>query len=300
MATYITYSIMSANNDANFRIWGKAISDGLQAVGGIVKLSSGDSSGQIDWTSVTRPTVSDTVAGYEMYRFDDTFQSSYPVFIKIEYGTGTYGVSSYHTGLWITVGFAHDGAGTITGFKQTSGKLATTNNYAVPTYTNTRIVAASNRLACEIHSSPGSATNQPRSFSVERTHAADGSDTNYGVIFILYSSVNSTWNQHLITFAGGVIWSETSSGGISCLAPSTGHGSAGGITTLYPIWCAAGPYFSMSHQWIGAFSGNVAYGVPFSVTLNGGLKTFILGRQLAYDSSLTARGVTLAPCIRWD
>lgn len=79
--------------------------------------------GQIDWSHSLLQTTyvnagSNGVIGYEIYRFDDSLQASYPVFIKLEYGTGENTYDS-NTGsgfqIWMTVGKGQDDAGGITG-----------------------------------------------------------------------------------------------------------------------------------------------------------------------------------------
>lgn len=295
MATYSFVSIITADNDANFRIWGKAVSDGLQAVGGIAKLSAGDSSGQIDWATVAKP-AANTAAGYEMYALADTLQATYPVFIKIEYGSGAAG---NNVSIWITVGFAHNGAGTLTGFVTTRLQYNTTQNYAVTVYATSYISAATNRLAFRLRNNPGSGTNQPWCLSVERTHAANGSDTNYGVIVLKSGGGASSWYNYLISFATGVVTTEGPTN-ISVLAPVTGHGSAGGTTAIYPVWAYGGPYLCPHGGFVFAFPGNITSRVPFSVTLLGSAKTF-LPSNYTEDGGLLARGsVTLIPCVRWD
>jgi hypothetical protein len=294
MATYSFVSIITADNDANFRIWGKAISDALQAVGGIAKLSAGDSSGQIDWTSVTKP-AANLSAGYEMYKFADTLQSTVPVFIKIEWGSGA---SGNLVSMWVTVGFAHDGAGTLTGFTSTRFRHVHTFNHAVTVTATSHVSAATNRLQylLRVNNSSGG-TSEPFSLSVERTHAANGTDLNYGVI-ILFGYGNVLWYSQLLSFTTGVIATEGPTN-LSVLAPSTGHGSAGGTTAIYPCWVVAGPYYCPFGGFVFAFSGNITSGVPFSVTLLGASKTF-LPRTTAFDSGMTARGVTLVQCMRWE
>ena len=97
-----------SDTDANFRLWGSGLSDAIQAVG-LVKTSD---TGQINWLTVTRPTTANTMQGYEIFRFNDSLQGTAPIFIKLEYGSGNYGVATpaYKT----TVGKGTDGAGNIT------------------------------------------------------------------------------------------------------------------------------------------------------------------------------------------
>lgn len=90
-----------ATTNDTFRASGLAISNALAACG-LVKLSD---TGTINWATVTMPTTSYTIAGWEMWRFTDSLQATSPVFLKIGYGK--YGFSTLY--LDIRVGSATDG-----------------------------------------------------------------------------------------------------------------------------------------------------------------------------------------------
>jgi hypothetical protein len=98
-----------ASTDAGFRTWAQKIHDALTAIG----LTQTADTGQINLSTVTRPGSNDTAGGYEIWRFNDTLQATYPIFIKIEYGMNT--VASNQPSLWITVGTGSNGSGTISG-----------------------------------------------------------------------------------------------------------------------------------------------------------------------------------------
>lgn len=124
-----TVNIGAFNSDALFRTWGSAVTAGL-AASGLVKTSD---TGQIDWATVNRPTSATTSAGYEIYRFDDTMQSTAPIYLRISYGTGIT-TSGLSPSLWFTAGTGTDGAGTITGVK-TSTIVAPNNDTGAATTT---------------------------------------------------------------------------------------------------------------------------------------------------------------------
>lgn len=95
-------------DDAGFRAWGADFATRLAAVG-LVQTAD---TGQIDWGTVSRPgTNSD--AGYEVWRFDDTQQASSPLFLKFLYGTDD---SAALPRILCQIGDATDGAGTLTLF----------------------------------------------------------------------------------------------------------------------------------------------------------------------------------------
>jgi hypothetical protein len=98
-------------NDAEFRAWGQAIAAQWTAVG-LVKTTD---TGQIDWATVLRPGAG-LDAGYEVYRFDDAFQATSPVFIRVVY-------KMYNTtipAIRVSVGAGTNGAGSLTGVGVTS------------------------------------------------------------------------------------------------------------------------------------------------------------------------------------
>lgn len=80
-------------NTTEFRNLGLLTSNALASVG-LVKTSD---TGTIDWSTVNIPGAS-TIAGYEIWRFNDTHQSTTPIFIKLGYGV--YNPNSH---MWMTV-----------------------------------------------------------------------------------------------------------------------------------------------------------------------------------------------------
>jgi len=131
MATNNYSTVIEHSSDATFRAWGSALSAALAAVG----LTQTSDTGQIDWATVTRPGTN-TAAGYEIWRFNDTLQATAPIFIKIEYGTGSL---AFAPQAWLTVGTGSDGSGTITGQSSTRSTWMRNNNIAstvtpYPTY----------------------------------------------------------------------------------------------------------------------------------------------------------------------
>lgn len=170
-----TYSTVIAHTtDAEFRAWGSALAASMQACG-LVQTSD---TGQINWATVTRPGTN-TAGGYEIYRFNDALQGTYPIFIKIEYGTNT---STTQPQAWITVGTGTNGAGTLTGTTSTRitwvrANASASTATAYPTY-----VCAKNGYVGVLWKS-GSITSTPDSlgfFAVARTTDDTGAETGDG------------------------------------------------------------------------------------------------------------------------
>lgn len=111
-ATTLNVSPYTAT-DAAFRAWGSAVSAGIAAAGWVQTSDTG----QINWATVTGPgtVAQNVVAGYEIWRMNDSLQASYPVFLKLQYGSGPNSSGSYGKApnLTFAVGTASDGAGNL-------------------------------------------------------------------------------------------------------------------------------------------------------------------------------------------
>lgn len=106
--TKVTYAAaLAQTDDATFRAWGLQLSTALAAAG-LVQTSD---TGQVNWTTVTRPAAINTNAGYEIWRFNDTWQSAHPIFLRIDYGTSS---NVLYPRMQFQLGAGSNGSGTIT------------------------------------------------------------------------------------------------------------------------------------------------------------------------------------------
>lgn len=114
MTTYnanITWPTIQASSgtDAVFRTRIGFIEAGLAGCG-LVQTSD---TGQISSATATVPGNSNTDAGYQIWRFSDSVQGTYPIFLRIVYGSGA--VNNGHFRFTIRIGTGSDGSGTLTG-----------------------------------------------------------------------------------------------------------------------------------------------------------------------------------------
>lgn len=133
MTTKVWDAQYQQNSDAEFRLWGDAIHDALVDIG----LTQTSDTGQINWTTVTAPVAATTSQGYEIWRFNDSMQSTTPIYIKFEFGSGS--TNATRPNVWTTIGTSTDGAGNITGTTwaarsalntTTNGSSTSSRNYA--------------------------------------------------------------------------------------------------------------------------------------------------------------------------
>lgn len=113
MTTATTSGVFSNASTTTMNTWINAVCAALFTTLGVTQTSD---TGQV-WSSGggatgTLPSAANTSAGYVIGRFNDSLQSSYPVFFKLEFGTGS---AVADPTIWITVGTSSNGSGTING-----------------------------------------------------------------------------------------------------------------------------------------------------------------------------------------
>jgi hypothetical protein len=200
MATFQESKIATNSSDANFRAWGKSISDGLTSVG-VIKTAD---TGQINWASVTAPaSASNTSAGYEIRQLNDALQATSPYFFKIEYGNGSTGNNPQ---IWVTVGHITDGAGTLT-LGSGQGSVVRHLVYPVAGATasassfNINISGSSSRFGVAMWNGGGSA--QVGWFGFERSKDNAGADTGAYGTFLVSSQAGVPQIQYTLPINGG-------------------------------------------------------------------------------------------------
>jgi hypothetical protein len=233
MATATTSLLPDNSTDTNFRAWGSWISTELAAMGWVQTADTG----QINWTTVTHPTVANTAQGYEIWRMADTLQATAPVVIKLEYGGGA---AAADPSVWITAGTASNGAGTLTGAATTRQQLQcgfTSTSFALPCY----ISGATNRLQLAMFTNGlAIAGSGAAGFMValERTHDNTGADTNTAVTFAGCND-NSGWKtvQQTLptTGGGGAPAMETNTISFATSNTSGTYGTSTGVGPIFPF-----------------------------------------------------------------
>lgn len=177
MTTKSWVSPIYHSTDAEFRAWAAEISAALSDVG-MIKTSD---TGQIDFSTAIRPVVS-AAAGYEIWRFNDSLQSTAPIFIKIEYGSNNTTTPK----IWITVGTGSDGAGVITGATVARAELFYYSGFSPGSYPS-YVCAADGFLGVAIKiGASGTYGTGLGFFCIARSHDYSGSPTSRG--FSVYNS----------------------------------------------------------------------------------------------------------------
>lgn len=183
-ATTIARALIS-DTDANFRLWGKAISDQFLA-GGWIQTSD---TGQINWTTVTAPAAINTYQGYEIWRSNDAGGTIVDYYVKIQYGSNA--AAANQPRISIQVGWGSNGSGTLTGITSTTITPQINTTASATTY-NCNLAAGNNWIVVTM----GTNTNQVFWFSIERTRDGNGDEQNE--ILIIGTDVTQYWRTQVI------------------------------------------------------------------------------------------------------
>jgi hypothetical protein len=131
MTTASTNTTVAQTSNATFQAWVNEVYTNLVTNCGLTQTSD---TGQMAVPCVTNvPGAGSTSAGYYVFKFNDTLQATSPVFIKLEFGSGSAAADPQ---MWITVGSGSNGSGTINGTAMTrvacgagGAPLSTVTNY---------------------------------------------------------------------------------------------------------------------------------------------------------------------------
>jgi hypothetical protein len=275
-------------SDASFRLWGKAISDALTALG-ITKTAD---TGQIDWTTVTKPASANAYAGYEIRQFTDALQSSNPVIFKIQYGCG--GTVTFPA-LLITIGHASDGAGALTG-EVTTDLLIASGNTSTTAYTSW-ITGDTGWFSMGLWSGGGS--NLTHVFCLERLKDTAGADTDAGVqaIYMAGPSSGGKQSQSMLPKTGAVYGPYF----IQSAMPGSGSGGYGANVGVFPVFPNLGYAGNPCLGCLLYFTADIPRGTAISVPMYGTNHTYIAVGDLGPSTtSLNGNSTSHSLMIRYE
>lgn len=203
MTTSLASVAADMSSDAGFRTWGLQFNSQLAAVG-LVQTAD---TGQINWSTVVRGSAN-TIAGTEMWRFNDTQQTGCPIFLQFSYGNQGGPTSPAIT---VQVGSGSNGAGTLTGPLSTSMSVNSSAYYSGQDSTSRpwAFCLANGQLSIETW---GGSPNASGLFMVGRLLNNDGTPSARGMCMgsplgYFYSTTTGQW-----TSTSSPTWSYGTSG----------------------------------------------------------------------------------------
>ena len=160
--------------------------------------------GQINFGTANPGNNATHSAGYAIYRFNDSFQASYPCFIRVDFGTDQSGLTYYGVGIWLTMATSTDGAGTL-------GAIKSPTIYVnIQWYNETNAVGASSGTPSRLtlvsrYNQTGA--NGVSAVSFERIQDTTGVDTSTGLVmtWVKYCAMQNSFpyqGQQVLYFSG--------------------------------------------------------------------------------------------------
>jgi hypothetical protein len=285
------------SNDADFQTWCQGIATALVACG-LVK--TGDT-GQQNNATVTRPGTTNTASGYEIYRFDDTLQSTKPIYIKVEYGTGG---ATDRPSLWITVGTGTNGAGTLSGNvgtrRQNAQNSSKTASTTLPLYASGAMTSTDARVTLAF-SVDTAANGNAGMFHVERTLDSSGSPTSDGFCTFMWGtaagSPGSQWQ--MIPNTGSVPSANTTTCPALDVGATGGNEVFGGNTAMCPMLGILGKI--SEHSLLVYRDADLGALGSATVTIHGASHTFMpLGVAVRNSGFTPNANSNTAIAMRWE
>jgi hypothetical protein len=284
-------STVNVTTDALWRTEMQAISTAILAVG-LVQTAD---TGQINFATAVRSGVINTAVGYQIFTFNDTYQGSYPCYIKVEYGSG--GVATTSCSLWITVGTGTNGAGVITPIStsryQIQCSAATAGTFI------SGVSGSTSRLTLGWCTNGG--TTVANWFTVERIQNSAGADTTTGLVFIQASrNLGITGNfDQVIYFTNPQPYASTSVGTMMINQPTATTWVVGTNTGTGPILPIGFGVHPAVQGGLTYFNADLTVGNQFTVSIYGNNHNF-LAIGSANIGTLYNLQATASILTRWD
>jgi hypothetical protein len=273
MATRTLSTPPDNNTDANFRAWINEINNALIAFGWLATSDSG----QINFSTVTRPTAASIYQGYAMYKMNDSLQSTVPVFLRIDFGTSA---STDEPGIKFQVGIgATDGAGAITGVvmaQVTTGVVGMT-----PTGTSFNCRSSGSSAAFRMSFWSSVTANHGFTLMIERDKDTSGIDTAGGVNVIWsYITSSNAANAQSVFITPSTVISPVHTVWYALVTAQSSQ-SGGGNIGIAPVRIPLGPFRNPMLGALVCALGDYTVETTQSVTHYGSSHTYLMCRLQA-------------------
>lgn len=302
MATLTGTHVCDNSTLAHFKDWAQSISTAFSTFG----WTQTTDTGQVNWTTIASvPAASNYV--YEIWQAADTQASTTPIFIKVEYGSGSSGAT--RPSLRITVGTSSNGSGTITGSIISSAPwYPGGTSGGAPAQGSTLFNCYYSGDAGEIRIYMWSSTSLTLGtvFAIERSKDSSGNKTTDYFTVITVDDLNFNANQQSILTSGLI---GNLDGGLVALASTSGNstGAFNGTVCAFPAFPIIGKVGNPMLGLMTAIASDVTYQTVVTVaSMYGGTHTYITFKSVtggALPSCIGQRsgtGVAMALLMRYE
>jgi hypothetical protein len=262
MATRVLSIAPTQSTDTDFRAWINEIHNALIAFGWVRTSDTG----QLDYATIAKPTGG--MAGYAMYRMNDSLQSACPVYMRLDYGGGTQ-LNEPTPKVQVAIG-GTDGAGTLTGNK-TAAFVMDNNFGGAVTLRNMRSAGTSSSFRWSWRAEE---TGRHLTIAVERDLDVNGNETSNGVTLLNQYRGGGTSFTNSIFLHNGTL---TSIGDTKWCGLISGQASqaGGGNTGVGPVRPAYGPFRYPMKTMLIAARGDFTHESTASISIYGSSHTYM-------------------------
>jgi hypothetical protein len=274
---------------AQFKDWATKLSNALTDVGFIKT----DDTGQLNINSIEAVPGSNTYAGYEIRKLNDSLYATSPIVMKIEYGTGS---ASTYPALRITVGKTTDGAGNLTG--QFLNPQVLSGQY-LNTTLDSYVSCGEGYVSFALF--VGGA--YPFGAYIARTcNPTTGTPNDNGFHLVIDAGSGGFFQQGMTKEGGRIPYQNMTSP--CCAAPVAGNGSYGENVGVYPIFHFLGYPYGPDFVGCGYFTVDIGTGgTILTLPVNGVSRTFVClsGNNTNYSNRINGNtNVVGAIMMRWE
>jgi hypothetical protein len=277
MATRTLSTPPDNNTDANFRLWINEIHNALIAFGWVQTSDTG----QINFSTVTRPTTTLVYPGYAMYKMGDAIQTAgCPCFMRIDFGTGA-NTDNPSVKVQVGVGGTTDGAGAFSGCNtstlvQNNPSGTQANGSTTPQNMRTSGDSSSFRMHCWSTNN----SNQGWTFIIERDRDTSGANTALGVCLIFCFPDSNISSDHpvcqFLSATVGEVWTQETRW--YALLSAASSQSSGGNIGMGPVRVPAGPFRNPMLGCLLTSRGDFTVETTTTVTIYGSSHTYLMLR----------------------
>jgi hypothetical protein len=246
MATYTYGSSPSPlqDTDANFRLWVTGVVTVLNNV-----LTDCADLGEINLATVAKPATTYAIQGYKMYRFSDSLQSTYPIYLKV--GFGSYSTAATPL-IQLQYGTGTDGSLGLTGIVSTPTSIGCYNGSAatgrmIGSYSMSAGSGGGRFWVALWDNASASGTYYGQYFGAERLRDASGvpiTGASGGLCAFQQSCASDANNKTGGQFYwNGSVWTTFNGAGFGGMTPYASNGIRGSNNGVWPLFVHDGSLY---------------------------------------------------------
>lgn len=262
-------------DDATWQSWAQKTAALFEQAG----LTKTPDTGQVDLTTATRP-ATNSYAGYEIRKLNDSLAGTAPIFVKVEYGSGsTLGAPQMR----FNFGTGTDGAGNLTGLGLATANVTMTQNGTAAS--GSASSTADDGVFAFCH--PGTASQSIYALLIERFKDSDGTPNTKGYQVCVVSGASSAPNctEYTVSFEQNGARSQRT---YFPILYSPDSGVEGTATGAYPLQVIHGLQHPPSLGFVGVKTSDLGPGVTMTITRYGVSRTYKQMAPIGFSAQVGA------------